>query len=127
MDITIKTVPNQEIMERKGFTGADWWTDRYGNLQVRVAEELGDERECFILAIHEVTEAIMCRHLGISQEAVDAFDSKYQAEHEVDLNAGDEPEAPYKIPHTFATAIERILAGVLEVDWKPYDDKLSVI
>ena len=39
-------------------------------------------------------------------EQVDEFDAKYQAEHEVDLNAGDTlAGCPYEFPHTFATAI----------------------
>ena len=126
MDITINTVPNEEIRTRKGFTGADWWWDENGVLQVRVAE-LGDWREEFALAMHEVSEAGMVKYLGILPKDVDDFDSEYQRTHVVDLNAGDEPLAPYKVPHTFATAIERIITGVMNVDWKPYDDKLSVI
>lgn len=127
MNITIKTIPNEEIKLRHGFTGADWWWDEDGNLEVRVASEIGDWREEACLAMHEASEAIMCEHLGITQEDVDKFDAKYQAEHAVDLNGGDEPDAPYALPHMYATAIERIMAGVLQVKWKPYDDKLSVI
>jgi hypothetical protein len=126
VNITIKTVPNEEIKQRAGFTGADWWFDEHGNIEVRVAE-LGDWREEFALAIHEATEAGMCRYLSISQDDVDRFDFEYKRTHEIDLNAGDEPFAPYKVPHTFSTAIERILTGVMNVDWKKYDDKLSII
>ena len=127
MNISIKTIPNAEIKVRRGFTGADWWWDNNDNLQVRVAAEIDDWRERMSLAVHEVAEALMCRHLNISQQSVDDFDEEYQKTHEIDLNGGDEPDAPYKIPHTFATAIERILTGVMEVDWKPYDDRLSKI
>lgn len=126
MNIVIQTVPNDQIKARKGFTGADWFWNEDGNLQVLVAN-LGDWREEACLALHEAAEAIMCKHLGITQQAVDEFDAKYQAEHDIDLNAGDENFAPYRIPHTYATAIERILAGVLDVKWKEYDDKLSII
>ena len=65
--------------------------------------------------------------MGIPQSEVDAFDKEYQQTHAVDLNAGDELRAPYRLPHCYATAIERIMAGVLDVKWKQYDDKLSVI
>jgi hypothetical protein len=125
VNISIKIVPNKMIPARKGFTGADWWFDADGNLEVRVAHEVGDWREQTLLAIHEATEAAMCKHLGITVAQVDEFDSKYQAEHTIDLNAGDEVDAPYKVPHNYATAIERILAGVLQVDWSPYDSRLS--
>ena len=126
-DILMLTVPNEQIKQRRGFTGADWWWQENGNLQVRVAAELTDWRERACLAVHEITEAIMCRYLGITVQQVDEFDSAYQAAHAVDLNAGDEPDCPYRIPHTFATAIERVLAGVLGVNWKAYDDRLSVL
>ena len=125
MDIYIKTVPNEEIKKRMGFTGADWWTDENGEVQVRVASELNDWRQEFILAMHETAEIGMCKYLGITQEQVDDFDKHFQQTHDMDLFAGDEPDAPYKIPHTFATAIERILAGVMNVDWNPYDDNLG--
>jgi hypothetical protein len=125
MNISIKVVPNKIVALRAGFTGADWWFDADGNLEVRVADEAGSWQEQTALAIHEAVEAAMCRHLGITVADVDKFDSKYQAEHEIDVNAGDEPDAPYKVPHTFATAIERVFTGVCGVDWKTYDQRLS--
>lgn len=126
MNINIQTVPNEQIKLRMGFTGADWWWEN-GVLQVRVAAEIGDRHEISCLIVHELSEALLCHHLGISQSEVDAFDKEYQETHPIDLNAGDELRAPYRLPHCFATAIERIMAGALDVKWKPYDDKLSVI
>ena len=125
MDILIKTVPNEEIKTRKGFTGADWWYDLDGNLQIRVAAELADWREAMALAIHEATEALLCRHNGVTVAQVDAFDAEFKGEHIVDVNAGDDPECPYRLEHTYATAVERILTGALGVDWRPYDERLS--
>lgn len=127
MDISVLTVPNEQIKLRKGFTGADWWWDGAGVLQVRVASELTDWRARAALALHEVSEALMCRYLGITVAQVDEYDSVYQSLHEVDLNAGDEPDCPYAIPHTFATAIERVFTGCVKLPWKPYDDQLSTI
>ena len=126
MNIDVRTVPNDEIKLRMGFTGADWWWQG-GVLQVRVAAEIEDKHEITCLITHEVTEALLCYHMGIPQSEVDAFDKEYQQTHAVDLNAGDELRAPYRLPHCYATAIERIMAGVLDVKWKQYDDKLSVI
>lgn len=127
MNIRVLSVPNEEIKTRRGFTGADWWWSGELDLEVRVASELEDWRERAALALHEVSEALMCKWLGITVEQVDEFDVKYQAEHEIDLNAGDTPGCPYEFPHTFATAIERIFTGVVGLHWQPYDDKLSVI
>lgn len=125
MNIHILTVTNEEIKVRKGFTGADWWWDDAGDLQVRVASELEDWRERMALAIHEASEALMCKHNGVTVEQVDVFDAKFKGENEIDVNAGDEPEAPYRLEHTYATAIERVLTGVLGVDWKSYDIRLG--
>jgi hypothetical protein len=123
-NIIVKTVPNEEIKIRHGFTGADWWWEG-DTLQVRVAAELTDWRERAALIVHEVAEAIMCNYNGVTVEQVDKFDEKFKGDNEIDINAGDEPDSPYKLEHTYATAIERILTGVLEVDWKIYDQNLG--
>lgn len=125
MNINLKQIPNEEIRIRHDFTGADWWWDNDGNLEVRVAAELIDWKEAMSLAVHEITEALICKYMNISIDDVDKFDSEFKGEHIIDVNAGDDPKAPYKIPHTFATAIERILTGIFGVDWLSYDEKLS--
>lgn len=125
MNIFIKSVPNDEIKLRHGFTGADWWWDEAGDLQVRVASELEDWRERMALAIHEASEALMCKHNGVTVAQVDEFDAAFKGEHVVDVNAGDDPKAPYRLEHTYATAIERVLTGAMGVDWLAYDTRLS--
>ena len=129
MNISIRSVPNEEIKLRHGFTGADWWFDGWGHLEVRVALELTDWRERACLIVHEVTEAIMCQHLGITVAQVDDYDAKWEAEHPGDssTDVGDIDDCPYRVPHNYATAIERILAGVLGVSWREYDDRLGKI
>lgn len=94
-------------------------------LEVRVASELTDWRERMALAVHEVCEALMCRYNGVTVAQVDEFDAKFKGENEIDINAGDEPDAPYRLEHTYATAIERVLTGVMGVDWKGYDTRLG--
>lgn len=128
MNINIRTVPNEEIKLRHGFTGADWWWDA-GNLEVRVALELKDWRERACLIVHETAEAMMCRHLGITVQQVDDYDEKFEREHPGDgtTNVGDLHDCPYRVPHNAATAMERVLAVVLGVSWQDYDDRLSKI
>ena len=126
-DVIIKTVPNSEIKKRKGFTGADWWFDPDGTIQIRVAEELPDWRERAALALHELAEILMCKHDGVTVEMVDDFDAIHQENGEHGLNAGDEPDAPYRVQHTMATAIERVFAGHVGIDWKGYDERLGAI
>ncbi len=93
-------------------------------LQVRVSPQ-SDWRYEVLLAVHEMCEAILCKHNGVSQQAVDAFDLEYDKTHTFDLNAGDDPSAPYVREHCFATAIERIMAAELDVNWLAYDTELA--
>lgn len=122
MNITIKIIPESE--QRKGVSGADWQFDKNGDLQVRVSP-LSDWRREILLGLHEAIEAVCCKHLGVSQEAVDKFDTEYDKNHSSDLNGGDDPLAPYHRPHGLATACERVLAFALDVQWGEYDEELS--
>lgn len=125
MKIIIEQVPNADIKKRKGFGGADWWYDANQNLQIRVATEL-KWGEGMALAVHELVEALICSYMGISVEEVDEFDSLHiDEEKDPNFNSGDQSNAPYKEPHTYATAVERILTGIFGVDWKSYDENLS--
>ncbi len=72
-----------------------------------------------------MAEALCCKHDGVSQQSVDEFDLEYDKTHTFDVNAGDDPAAPYRKQHNWATAIERIMAGALDIpSWKTYDDEL---
>jgi hypothetical protein len=122
MDIHIKVIPESE--QRAEVNGADWFFDDKGDLQVRVSP-MSDWRREVLLGIHEAVEAIMCRHNGVTQQQVDAFDLEYDKTHTFDVNAGDEPAAPYVREHCLATAIERILCAELDVNWLQYDTELA--
>lgn len=122
MNIHIKVIPESEM--RPEVNGADWFFDSNGDLQVRVSP-MSDWRREVLLGIHEAVEAIMCMHNGVSQAAVDAFDLEYDKTHAFDVNAGDDPKAPYVREHCLATAIERILCAELEVNWQEYDQELA--
>lgn len=122
MDINIKVIPESEM--RPEVNGADWFWDEKGNLQVRVSP-MSDWRYETLLAIHEAVEAIMCKHNGVTQKSVDEFDLEYDKTHTFDVDAGDEPTAPYVREHCLATAIERVLCSELDVCWKTYDDELK--
>lgn len=122
MNISVKIIPDSD--HRYPFTGADWTFDPSGDLEVRVSK-MSDWRREFILAVHELVEAALCKHNGVSQAAVDAFDTSYDATHATDLNAGDDPLAPYQHEHCVATAIERVLAAELRVQWLEYDQELA--
>lgn len=130
MNIHILTVPNEEIKERRGFTGADWWYDETGDLQIRIACMSSWDRE-MCLAIHECVEAILWRKRhGTDVTPIDEFDEIIEEatpeKHGID--AGDQPGCPYLTEHSAATACERIAATLLDIgSWKEYDDELSAL
>lgn len=126
MDILIRVIPREQ--HRPEVDGVDWFYDNNGNLQVLVSPIAGgDWRDVALLGIHEAVEALVCKHLGISQAAVDKFDQQYDKDHpnEPDLNAGDDPLAPYDRAHCMATCVERGLAFALDVQWGEYDKRLA--
>lgn len=135
MNITVKTVPNEEIKLRRGFTGADWWFDENGDLEIRIAKMSSLSREkCLI--VHELVEAL-CYHAkhGTDVSAVDEFDAVVEeAEPEKHgIDAGDQPGCPYLVEHTVATSAERaVFAHLSPLDptlgsWREYDDELGAL
>lgn len=122
MNLHATIIPEEQ--QRSEVNGADWFFDASGDLQVRVSP-LSDWRYEILLQVHELIEAILCAHDGVPQSAVDQFDLEYDKTHTFDTNAGDDPKAPYKIQHSVATAVERILAAHMKVDWETYDKELA--
>ena len=122
MNITIKVIDNDQ--HREGITGADWYVDKNGDLQIRVSK-MSDPRYEMTLALHELFEAVLCHFSGVTHQQVDAFDIPYEKTHDKKCNAGDEEAAPYRREHMFATAAERIMAGELNVNWIEYEQELE--
>lgn len=127
MNIHIKIIHNDAHRTPHGggkITGADWYFDDKGDLQVRVSK-MSDQRYEMALALHEMVEALLCHLDGVSQNDVDVFDTEYDKTHDASNNAGDDPHAPYRIQHNWATAIERTFTGAANVDWETYDKELE--
>lgn len=119
MKIFIETIPHST---HRYNTVGDWTRDPDGTLHIKVSEEIGDEYATLV-AVHELLEVLLCEKRGITDAAVTAFDEKFEAHRHPDdeSEAGDDPAAPYKREHLFATGIEKLLAAELNVDWKTYD------
>ena len=98
------------------------WREGYKSLHIDVSQ-LPDWRYEALIAIHELVEAVLCRHAGISQEAVDAFDIAHPEAPE----PGDLNDAPYRHQHAIASGIERLLAAELGVDWLEYDKAIEAL
>jgi hypothetical protein len=122
MHINILSIPNREMRYR---TCGDWWVDPDGTIQIRVSELSTWQKEALV-AVHELWEGLVCKHRGITQDAVDAFDMEFEANRGVEDESepGDQPDAPYRREHCSATGVERILASELDVPWKDYEEEI---
>lgn len=121
MKISIQTIPHS--LQRYNTVG-DWYTDKItGTVRIFVSE-LNSWRYELLVGVHEVVEAFLCMHDGVTQESVDAFDKQFVTHSE---EPGDDPEAPYQKQHCLATGIERILAACLGVKWADYEEALEIL
>lgn len=116
--IRLYTVPQDQMRYN---TLGDWF-ERQGETHV-VASNLEDQKMEFLILFHELVEMVLCRHAGITQEEVDAFDKNHEAEQEV-VELGDMEISPYRKQHCIATGLERIMAAELGVPWDEYESRL---
>lgn len=127
MNITIKTIPHAEQRYK---TPGDWKFADNGSGDLEILVSLtGDWREEMLVAFHELREALVCIHRGISQQAVDSFDMIYEQDrkegrHGPEDEPGNDPKACYFEAHQLATAAERALAYDLDVDWQEYGNHI---
>ncbi len=126
MNITIKIIPREA--HRPEVDGCDWYYDEAGDLQIRISPMSCEAYE-HALILHELFEALACRHDGVTQKQVDDFDLAYDKAHpnEPDLGAGDDPEAPYHKQHNLATVVDRLFISSCGLKWADYDSELASI
>jgi hypothetical protein len=98
------------------------WSGNNGRLTIAVSAT-GDWRYELLMAIHQVVEAVLCRHRGVSAKAVTAFTAAYELERTpTDVSiAGMARTAPHYREHVFATVIEKLMAHQLGVTWRDYE------
>ena len=72
--IVIETIPHSR---QRYPTVGDWQVDKAGNLYVTVSK-MSDQRDEFHVAAHEMIEAYLAIHAGVSPAAVN-FDKAYEA------------------------------------------------
>ena len=96
------------------------------------SSQLPDPRMELLVQIHELVEATLCEHAGVTQEQVDVFDKKFEADRALGLHgetdeSGDAHDAPYRMQHGIATSVERLMAALLGVDWNEYDAAINAL
>ena len=121
--VEISTIPHHH---QPYPTVGDWRFKEDGTLTINVSN-MSDGRYEMLVAVHELVEALLCRHRGITTEAVDEFDKAFEASRLPgdESEPGDHVDAPYRREHFFATNIERLLAAELGVDWATYDKEVN--
>ena len=121
--IDIQTIPHEQ---QRYETVGDWYYGNDGTWYFRISK-MKDWRYELLVAIHELVECVLCRHAGVAQAEVDEFDKAFEAKRSEDNTdePGDDPKAPYRVQHCIATGVERIIAALLDVNWKEYDDEVN--
>lgn len=126
MNIRIESIPHEK---QRYSTVGDWYYEDNGKTLVIRVSDLGDERYNQLVAVHELIEVLICQQTFVSQAAVDAFDMEFEKnrpEGNID-EPGDDPHAPYRTQHSFATAVERMLAAAMGVSWSKYADAVEAL
>lgn len=126
MKIIIETIPHEQ---QRYSTVGDWYYDPDGNLNIKVSD-LGSWREEALIGVHELVEVLICKHEGVTQEAVDEFDKQFEKDRAAGLHTeveepGDSMTAPYRRQHGIASGVERLIGAELGVDWNHYADKVE--
>lgn len=118
MRIHSYSVPHDE---QRYDTVGDWFFQD-GELHV-VTSHMSDPRYETLVALHEIVEAVLCAYGNVPQHLVDEFDFRFKDAHE----PGDDIRAPYYKQHQIATAVERLVAAELGVDWRKYEAEVSAL
>ena len=128
--IEINVIPHSE---QRYDSWADWQVAADGQLAITTSElPKPDWRYDYLSVIHELLEATLCRHQGITQADVDAFDIDYESRRmagqthaacgcEITDDPGSDKHAPYREAHLYACSVEYGLARLLDVDPAAYD------
>ena len=104
-------------------TVGDWIPGRPAEIRV---SKMKDERYAFLVALHEMIEYELCKMNGVTDAEVVAFDVGFENErrqnlHSADAEPGNDPRAPYRSEHEFATMVEMLVAQKLGVSWSDYE------
>lgn len=105
LKIAIYTVPSAEM---RYDTLGDWLAGPDGELIIQISDAV-PENERFLIALHELVEAELCRKNGITPDMVDQFDFAYKGDGE----PGDDPDAPYREQHRQAMIVEHLVANFM--------------
>lgn len=113
--ITIESIPHKE---QRYNTLGDWTYDTDGNITIKISE-MPEPESFYLIAVHELIEAVLCWNSFITSEVVDYWDMA----HPDDIDPGGIKTAPYHKEHHSAHLMEQLLAGMMDYDWKDHEQQ----
>lgn len=121
MKIEIEFKP---IEEMRYSTVGDFYYKKDGTLKFEIADT-GNVVYNTLILIHEISEELMTKQLGITEKKIMEFDEKFEAEresgmHGIEAEPGFDVRSPYHREHTIATAVEMIICAHLGIKWNKY-------
>ncbi|SRR6266568_3823188 len=118
MLITVEVIPhNQQRYDTVG----DWQFTPNNDLKIFISDTA--RYYGYLIAIHEMVEAILCLHSGIIGDTVD----KWDLDHINSEEPGEIKGCPYYKQHFIATTVEMILAQCLKINWQEYGKAIKEI
>lgn len=112
ISVRIKTVKPGELP----YNRIGDWTWKGKQLIISV-QRMKDWKHEFLIAMHELAEAFLCKSAGISEEEIDQFDKEHDGQWI--------PSGPGYKEHLTSTGIESIMAAISGVNWDQYEQAVN--
>lgn len=120
MKITIQPIAASGMRYK---TVGDWiFMPGSGDLFITVAAT-GNDYYDFLVGLHEAIEAMICRQMGVKEEAVTAWDLAHPEAEEPGALLG----APYFYAHLCASQAEESVAHMMGLDWSKYEEAVDAV
>lgn len=125
MNISIETIPHEC---QRYPTAGDWQFDPASSVEgndtlVINVSSMEDQDSEFLVALHEMIEAWLCRKAGITDAQVDDWDKA----HLDDPDPGSHENCPYGEQHFSALHIESIVATMLKIEWEEHGKRVDAL
>lgn len=124
MNILIRSIPHKS---HRYPTCGDWFFED-GTLYILVSDEMPESSKQLV-ALHELSEVMMCMANGVTQKQVDDFDMGYEKcrKEGDDTEPGDHKSAPYHVQHRLATAIEIMVCNQMGISWEEHEANINAL
>ena len=85
-----------------------------------------------LIFIHEFIEEVLTRNKGITEEEIYEYDLKFEekvknGEVDEDVEPGEQLDSPYKVQHSIAESVERIMLNHLGISFGEYNETIMKI